>query len=216
MAQNNDPPIRLLIVENQTALADALAAALVQRGNIHIVGVTPDGPEAVDLVKKLQPDMVLLDTYLKSGKTESLDALEAIKQYRPKTRVLFLSEFPQPIVQNEVMAAGADGYITKDRGLDEIIMAIKMVFRGKKIVDLDSDAQVVLPGDQLSERERDIVIGICRGQSNREIGNSLQMSEATVRNNITVILAKLQCNNRLQAVARARALGYLPPYDGCE
>jgi two-component system, NarL family, response regulator DesR len=216
MAQNNDPPIRLLIVENQTTLADALAAALVQRGNIHIVGVTPAGIEAVDLVKKLQPDMVLLDTYLKSGKMESIKALEAIKQYRPETRVLFLSEFAQPIVQNEVMAAGADGYITKDRGLDEIVMAIKMVFRGKKIVDFDSDAQVVLPGDQLSEREQQILAGICRGQSNREIGNRLQVSEATVRNTITVILAKLQCTNRLQAVARARMLGYLPPYEGCD
>lgn len=216
MAHNNDPPIRLLIVENQTALADALAAALVQRGNIHIVGITPDGTEAVDLVKKLQPDMVLLDTYLKTGKTESIKALKTIKQHRPETQVLFLSEFGQPIVQNEVMAAGADGYITKDRGLDEITMAIKMVFRGKKIIDLDSHTQVVLPDDQLSERERDIVVGICRGQSNREISNCLKISEATVRNSITIILAKLQCNNRLQAVAKARELGYLPPHNGCE
>lgn len=216
MTQNNAPPLRLLIVEDRAAIAEALAEALVKRDKFQIVGVALNGTEALDLVKKHKPTLVLIDTYLKLGKADSIRALVAIKQYRPETRVLFLSQFAQPIVQNEIMAAGADGYLSKDRRLDELVMAIKMVSRGKKIIDIDDGAQIVSPSDQLNERERQIIVGICRGQSNREIGDSLDIAEATVRNSITIILGKLQCTNRNLAVTKARKLGYLPPHGGCE
>jgi DNA-binding NarL/FixJ family response regulator len=214
MSQNDEVPLRLLIVEDQVVMAEALAEALVKRAKFQIVGIATNGAKALELVKQHQPDLVLIDTYLESGKADdSIQTLIAIKQYKPGTRVLFLSQFIQPMVQDEIMAAGADGYLSKGNRLDELVMAIKMVFRGKKIKD---EPQIVSPGDQLSERERQIIVGICRGLSNREIGDSLGIAVATVRNSITAILAKLQCNNRIQAVAKARELGYLPPYEGCE
>ena len=216
MTQNSKTPLRLLIVEDLAAVAEAFAEALVERGKFEIVGVALNGTEALELVKKHKPDLVLIDTYLELGKADSIKTLVTIKEYRSETRVLFLSQFTQPIVQDELKFAGADGYLSKGRRLDELVMAIKMVSRGKKIFDIDDDAQIVMPDDQLSERERQIMVGICRGQSNREIGDSLGITEATVRTTITVIFAKLQCKNRNLAVSKARKLGYLPPHEGCE
>lgn len=217
MVENSGSPLRLLIVENQAAVAEALAAALAQqRYNFQIVGVALDETEACKLVREHHPDLVLIDTYLKQGKAESIRALGAIKQYRPETKVIFLSEFAQPLVQNEIMAAGADGYLSKDRRITELVDAIEIVIRGKKTVDIDDDAEFLSPDDQLTEREQQIMIGICHGRSNREIGDRLGISEAAVRNTLTTIFAKLRCNNRNLAVNRARKLGYLPPHSRCE
>jgi DNA-binding NarL/FixJ family response regulator len=180
---------------------------------MEVVGEAATVREAVSQARLLAPDVVVLDIRLPGG--DGLDACRQIKAYRPETRIIILTSFPDDEVIFDAIACGADGYVLKEIGSDELIRALERIGRGESLLDPAVTAQVFAKMRQvrqqerahafaeLSEQEMQILALIVEGQTNRQIGAALHLSEKTVRNYVSTVLRKLALASRAQAAAYA-------------
>jgi two-component system, NarL family, response regulator LiaR len=204
--------IRLLIVDDQTIVSEGLKVMLSASAHIEVVGTAHDGAEAVALVARLTPDVVLMD--LKMPGMNGIHATRAIKDAHPQTAVLVLTTYDEDEWVVDAIRAGANGYLLKDTGRAEIVAAIEGVVAGRNPVDaavaekLFSYVQQGAPpsadfATTLTERERDILRLLASGLSNAAIADKLYLAEGTVRNHVTNIFIKLDVTDRAQATALA-------------
>jgi two-component system response regulator DevR len=169
--------------------------------------------DAVALVQQLAPDVVLLDIRLPGS--SGLEACQQIKALQPETRVIILTSFPDDEVLFDAISAGADGYVLKQIGSDDLIRALQRVGHGESLLDPTVTDRVFAKmrevrqleraqafGD-LSAQEMQILARIAEGLTNREIGEALHLSEKTVRNYVSHILNKLSAASRAEAAAYA-------------
>ncbi|MDX2137448.1 MAG: response regulator transcription factor [Chloroflexota bacterium] len=212
--------IRVLIVDDQAIVCEGLKVMLSAKPHIEVVGTAHDGSEALDAARRLTPDLVLMD--LKMPGMNGIHATRAIKTELPQVAVLVLTTYDEDEWVVDAIRAGANGYLLKDTGRDEIVAAIEGVIAGRTPVDpavAEKLYQFVKAGTPpsrdfaalLTERERDILRLLANGLSNAAIADKLYLAEGTVRNHVTNIFTKLDVTDRAQATALAWRYGLVTP-----
>lgn len=205
--------LRILLVDDHEVVRVGIRALIDRQPDMEVVGEAGTVREAVRLAEQLAPDVVVLDIRLPGG--SGLDACRQIKALRPETRIIVLTSYPDDEVLFDAIACGAEGYVLKQIGSDELIRALERVGRGESLLDPSVTDRVFAKMREVRQRERahafadlnaqemQILARVVEGETNREIGAALQLSEKTVRNYVSIILSKLGLNSRAQAAAYA-------------
>ena len=202
--------ISVLIADDHPVVRQGLHSFLQLQDDLEIVGEAADGLEAVEKVDELLPDVVLMDLVM--PKVDGIAAIRRITALSPSTRVLVLTSFSDDDKVFSAIKAGALGYLMKDSSPADLAEAIRAVYRGepsldpeiaKKLMDQLSKGEEVIAEEDLTTREKDVLRLIARGNSNKEIAASLNISEKTVKNHVTNILQKLHLSDRTQAALYA-------------
>ena len=203
--------IRLLLVDDQELVCQGLKAMLSLESDLKIVGIANNGQDAIEQVKILKPDIVLMD--IRMPVIDGREATRIICRRFPDSKVLVLSTFDENKYIAQSIQAGARGYLLKNMPCEELVQAIRLVYRGysqmgpglmEKMVNgiLDSDAVKAEPIElelaQLTHRELDVLNLICQGSTNREIAQQLYITEGTVKTHLTHIFNRLNLRNRSQ------------------
>ncbi len=203
--------IRILLAHDHAVVRQGLKMFLSLDPELEVVGEAANGAEALEQVARLQPDVVLMD--LKMPVMDGLTAIGRIRAAHPETEVIAVTSVLEDTSIIEAVRAGAIGYLLKDTEADELCRAIKAAAAGQ--VQLSPQAaerlvrEVRAPDspEQLSPRELEVLRLIARGMSNREIAQTLIISEKTVKTHASSILSKLGLASRTQAALHAMRLG---------
>jgi DNA-binding NarL/FixJ family response regulator len=216
------PPIRILIVDDQSLFRAGLHTLLDVQPEFEVVGEAENGEEALRLAVQFQPAVVLMD--LRMPVMDGAAATRRLHELLPGCHVLVLTTFDDDEDVFEGLRAGAVGYLLKDASSDKLFEAIRSAARGEYFLQpsitskvmaeftrLSREARRQPEGllEPLSEREMDILRLLAQGLSNRVIAGQLVIAEGTVKNHVTSILAKMDARDRLQAVLKAKSLGLL-------
>jgi DNA-binding NarL/FixJ family response regulator len=206
--------IRVVLVDDHPIYREGVARTLADAGGIDVVGQAADGDTAVTVVRDTQPDLVLLDISMPRG--GGLPALARIVQLDcpPKVAMLTASEEDDDLMQ--ALKLGALGYVLKGVGAGELVEVVRGLadgqsyvspgLAGRLLVGLRNRGSVAAnPLADLTKREEDILRLVAQGLSNREVGQSLDLQEKTVKHYMTAILQKLHVRNRVEAAMLARA-----------
>jgi DNA-binding NarL/FixJ family response regulator len=211
--------IRLLLVDDQIIIRQGLKSLLESKPDLEVVGEAENGQQAIAQVEILQPDVVLMD--VRMPVMDGVAATRYICQQFSATKVLVLTTFDDDDYVLQAMRLGARGYLLKDTHSDDLAAAIRAVNRGytqmgpglmEKIIAPPQPTQLPPELAGLTSREREVLSLIAAGASNREIAESLYISERTVKNHITRILSQLHLRDRTQAAMFVSA--FLPLIDG--
>jgi two-component system response regulator NreC len=197
---------KILIVEDHTILREGLKALLTTNPDIEIAGEAGDGREAIWLVEKLNPDMVLMD--LSMPRMDGMQAIREIKRRWPKMKILALTAHKTEEYVLTTLKAGADGYLLKDSTYQEMMTAVKSVLSGKRYLSpgisesviegyLEGKQTIKLQGawDNLTTREREVLKLIAEGYRNKEIADLLVISPKTVEKHRANLMGKLNFHN---------------------
>jgi DNA-binding NarL/FixJ family response regulator len=205
--------LRILLVDDHEVVRVGVSALIERQPGMEVVGEAASVREAVSQARELAPDVVVLDIRLPGG--NGLEACRQIKAQRPETRVIILTSYPDDQVLFDAIANGADGYVLKQIGSGDLIDALERVGRGESLLDPAVTDQVFAKMREMRSAERahafadlnvqemQILARIAEGETNREIGAALHLSEKTVRNYVSIILSKLDVISRAQAAAYA-------------
>jgi two-component system, NarL family, response regulator LiaR len=208
-------PIRVLIADDHAIVRKGLCALLATEPGIEVVAEAQDGSQAVAMVERAQPDVILMDLVMPG--TDGLQATRSILATQPATRILVLTSFDGDDKVFPAIKAGALGYLLKDSGPEELIQAIHQVYEGESSIHpsiarklLRQLARPEEPAsgiDALTEREVEVLGLVAQGHGNRDIAEQLTISEATVRTHVSNILGKLELCSRTQAALYALRKG---------
>lgn len=197
------PEINVLIVDDHPLMRVGIAAIVNSRSGMSTVAQAESGEEAVELYARHHPDITLMDLRLPG--MSGVDAIRAIRQDHPRARFVVLTTYEGDEDIYQAIEAGAQGYIIKGMPYDSLISAIERVHAGGRFlvgpVKRALDARN--PATDLSHRERQVLDLLAAGSSNRRIGESLGISEATVKCHVSNILMRLDAVDRTQAVVAA-------------
>ncbi|MFO7742785.1 MAG: response regulator transcription factor [Anaerolineae bacterium] len=204
-------PIRVLVVDDHVVVRRGIRALLGTVDEVQVVGEAPDGEEALERVKALRPDVILLDLLM--PRMDGIEVTRRLVAEDPKTRILVLTSFAADDQVFPAIKAGALGYLLKDTGPEELVRAIRQVYRGesslspavarKVLQELSRPLDRPPTPDPLTERELEVLQVVARGLSNQDIAAELMISEATVRTHVSNILGKLHLASRTQAALYA-------------
>jgi len=212
---------RILVVDDHEVVRTGLRTVLESADGLEVVAEAATAIAAIEEAIAHTPDVVLMDVRLADdGGSAGIDACRQIKSQLPDTHVLMFSSFTEREAVIASVLAGASGYITKNLERSQLIEAIRSVARGEGQLDSRVAGTVIgrlteLAGDDaqpespLTPREREVLVLISRGLTNREIASDLVISEHTARNHVTSILNKLGFSRRAEAAAYAARLGIL-------
>jgi DNA-binding NarL/FixJ family response regulator len=230
---------RVLIADDHPLFREALRGMLSGQPDLKVVGEAADGQEAVELCRRLRPDLVLMD--VRMPRMDGLAATRAIKQEHPHTIVLVLTALEEPNRLSEALMGGAGGYILKYESRQQILEAIRLVLSGEaalnpglatrllcqvldktpkkeeESVGLASSPAREVEGrasspalESLTSREMEVLRLLARGKTNGQIAESLLLSLSTVKKHVHRVISKLGVSDRVQAAIRAIELGLLP------
>ncbi len=201
--------MKVIICDDQDIVRDGLELLLKLKPDIEIVGIATDGAEAVEMTEKKKPDLILMD--LKMPVMNGVEATREIRAKCPGVNVLVLTTYGTDEWVFDAIRAGASGYLLKDAPREGVLSAIRGTVEGKTYVDpsvagkLLSDVSgtkkkpATLITNKLTEREVEVLNLLAKGLSNEDIAKQLFLSEGTVRNHISSIVAKLGVSDRTQA-----------------
>jgi len=197
--------MRIAIIDDDRLVCQSLKTILQSNEDIKVVGMGHDGHEAVTLFVQLQPDVLLMD--IRMDRMTGLEACRHILGKFPDARILFLTTFVDDEYIVQALRLGAKGYILK-QDFESIVPALRAVHTGQSVFGdaivtklprlLRGDEQVDLAERGITDKERGIIELVAKGLSNREIAETLYLSEGTVRNYLSVILEKLELRDRTQ------------------
>jgi DNA-binding NarL/FixJ family response regulator len=210
---DEEETIRVAVVDDQRLFTKGLSGLVDMLDGVEVVGVAYDGEEAVALCRKEEPDVVLMD--ISMPKMDGISATREIRSLLPQTAVIILTAHEEDEQVFEGMKAGAQGYLLKDAEPEDLSRAIRTVYAGDTIIAPDlaqkmlntfesgksSGSSRLMP--PLTERELEVIRALAQGKSDRQIANSLGISEKTVRNHTSNIYRKLHIFDRTQAVIYA-------------
>ena len=216
--------IRVVVVDDEVLVRDGISLMLDSEADIEVVGQAGTGVEAIAVAREARPDVVLMDIRM-----PDMDGLEAtariVDEADSSVRVIVLTTFDADEYVYEALRAGASGFVLKDTPRHELVAAVRTVFDGgamlspvitsrligrfaqRLAVDTDTSRRL----EQLSDRERDVLVEIARGHSNSEISERLFIGTATVKPHINHVFTKLGVRDRAQAVAFAYESGLVEP-----
>ncbi|NOL44121.1 response regulator transcription factor [Kribbella sandramycini] len=211
-------PVRLLLVDDDPLVRAGLASMLAGAPELQLVGQAADGRQAIDAVRELRPDVVLMDIGM-----PVLDGVAATAELRGQAEVLILTTFGSDEHLLRALRAGAAGYLLKDAAPAEIVAAVLKVAAGESVLSPQSTRQLMdyvgesdatlrrtaarAALDGLTERELDVVLAVAEGKSNAEVATALDLGVATVKTHLTNALGKLQVTNRVQLAILAHDAG---------
>lgn len=222
-------PLRVLLADDQPLLLQGFAMILSVEDDLEVVGRVTDGAKAVDAVRALRPDVVLMDVQM-----PVLDGIEATRRIideHPDVRVVVLTTFDRDDYLFDALEAGASGFLLKNADPDDLVDAVRAVASGHALLAPEVTRRVIgrmtrrgqgrnedaqdgghgIPLPQLTEREREVLGLVARGMSNAEIAAQVYVTEATVKTHVSNVLAKLGVRDRVQAVIAAYDAGLVAP-----
>jgi DNA-binding NarL/FixJ family response regulator len=221
--------IRVLLVDDQALVRAGFRMILDSEAGMEVVGEAADGREAIDQARALRPDIVLMDIRM-----PEIDGLEAARRILDGfddgdgPRILMLTTFDLDEYVYEALRAGASGFLLKDTPPEQLVAAIEVIARGEALLSPSITRRVIsefVKGngpkpqaqfprlEDLTAREREVLVLIARGFSNAEIAKELYVSETTVKTHVARILMKLGLRDRVQAVVLAYEAGVVTPGD---
>jgi NarL family two-component system response regulator LiaR len=203
--------IRVIVTDDHSIVRKGIKATLELIPDIELVGEAANGLEAVDKAADLKPDVVLMDLVM--PEMDGIEAIQKIKAQHPDIRILVLTTFAGEDKVFPAIKAGASGYQLKDSGPEELIAAIRQVYRGesalhpiiarKVLQELTRPTEQPPTPDPLTPREVEVLRLVAKGMENPEIAAQLVISEATVRTHVSNIMSKLHLASRTQAALYA-------------
>ena len=204
---------RILVVDDHEVVRLGLKSLLEHHPQFEVVGEAGNAKEAIDMVGRVKPDIVLMDIRLPG--TSGIEACEEITHNYPDTRVVMLTSYAEDEMLFSAIRAGASGYVLKQIGGDDLIRALEAVGRGEALLDpavtqrVFQEVRRAVKEEEasafanLSQQERHVLLLVSEGKTNREIAKALFLGEGTVRNYVSSILSKLGVSNRAEAAAYA-------------
>jgi DNA-binding NarL/FixJ family response regulator len=211
--------IRVGIADDQALVRSGFRLILDARPDVDVVGEAGDGIEAIELVEKHEPDVLLLDVRMPN--MGGIEATRRIVALHSKTRILILTTFDLDEYVHEAIRAGASGFLLKDVRPADLVDAIRVVAGGNALLAPSALTQLLTRFDTkpsstptlagLTTRETEILSYLARGNSNSEIARTLVLSEATIKSHVSSILRKLGVRDRVQAVIAAYDAGLVEP-----
>ena len=204
--------IRVLLVEDQTLMRQGIKTILDLEPGIEVVGEAVDGLQGVEAALDLRPDVILMDVQM--PRMGGIEAIQSIREAWNSARIIILTTFGRDDYVFEGVRAGALGFLLKDTPADNVIDTIRLVNRGETFIQPEIASRLLrelidpqVPIEPLTEREREVLVLLAQGYSNREIADRLVVAVGTVKNHVSNILDKLQVENRTQAADIARRRG---------
>ena len=205
------PVIRILIVDDHPLMRIGIVAMIEAQPDMIVVAQASTAEEAVLLFAQYHPDLTLMD--LKLPGKGGVDAIRSIRACTPTARFVVLTTYEGDEDIHQALEAGARGYLIKGMPHDALIQALRKVHAGDRFLPLPVTRALASrsPDSALSAREREVLSLLVKGKSNRQIADELHIKEATVKSHVSVILMRLQVNDRTQAVVTAlqRGLAHL-------
>ena len=215
--------IRVAVVDDQELVRSGFVVLLGSSPEIEVVGEAGDGYEAVELCRHTSPDVVLMDVRM-----PRMDGLEATRQiladpHCSGTRVLVLTTFDDDALVHEALRAGASGFLLKDTRPAQLLEAIDVLAGGDALIApritrrliehfaAQSRPAVTQQHDDLTDREREVLVAVAKGLSNQEVAERLHMGYGTVKTHVSHLLTKLECRDRAQLVMQAYESGLIVP-----
>jgi NarL family two-component system response regulator LiaR len=205
-------PIRVMIVDDHLMVRDGLRVFLSVYDDIRVVAEADDGQQAVVLCEGVKPDVILMDLLM-----PNMDGFEATRLIRAKDssiQVIALTSFADQELVEKAFIAGAISYLLKDVHSDKVAETIREANRGRSMIDSAAAQALVASADEssssrddLTKREREILVLLIDGKTNKEIAGQLSLSEGTVRFHVSNILSKMGVGNRTEAVSQALKQG---------
>jgi len=225
----SEETITVVLADDQRVVREGLAMVLGLMPDVEVLGSASDGEEAIALVERLAPQVVLMD--LRMPRVDGVDATRRISQHHPDTKVVVLTTYADDHTVIQALRAGALGFLTKDATSQQIRDALRAAVRGQAAIDpavqhhlVNSIARTAplewTPPDQsrlpdgLTPREASVLALIAEGLSNAEIADRLTVSETTVKSHINHLYAKTGARDRAQAVTYAYRNGLAPDARG--
>ncbi|HYK84043.1 MAG TPA: response regulator transcription factor [Ktedonobacteraceae bacterium] len=217
------PTIRLMIVDDHEVVRLGMRAAFELESDIKVVGEASNGAEALAKMPVLAPQLILMDVRME--KMGGIEACREIKSRYPDVYVLMITSYSDDDAVFASVLAGASGYLLKNVSRAELLRSIRLVASGQSLLDPSLTKQATgrmnslasnglqgqSPGDELTEREREVLALIARGHTNKQIAEALYVSEKTARNHVSHILEKLGLSRRSEAAAFAVEHKLVPP-----
>lgn len=211
--------IRVLVVDDHTIVRDGICALLALAGDMEVVGEAANGSEALERVRELQPNVVLMDIAMPI--MGGLEATRRIRKEFPRTRVIVLTQYDDKEYVFPIIEAGASGFISKVAASSELTQGIRSVYHGDSFLS-PSVAKLLVeeyqhggersirdPYEQLTDRERDVLKLLAEGNTIRGIANLLKVSVKTIEGHKTNLMAKLGIHNRIELVKYALRKGII-------
>jgi len=218
--QTDARPLRLLVVDDHEVVRQGLVSLLDRREHFQVVAEAGTAAEAVEMARKFEPDLVVMDVRLPDG--SGIEACREIRSEFPATRVVILTSYPDEEAVLSAIIAGASGYLLKQIRSRDLVSALESVGRGESLLDPAVTEKVldrvrrIATGTytdemaQLTQQEQKILLLVAEGKTNKEIASEVFLSDKTVKNYVSSILSKLNLERRAQAaafVARHRLKG---------
>lgn len=212
--------ISVCLIDDQTLVRHGIKSLLGLADSIEVIGEASDGQAGLELITAKKPDVVLLD--LRMPVLDGIGVLKALQNatYQPPT--LILTTFDDDVHVLEGLKAGAKGYLLKDVSLEQLVSAIHTLHQGKTLIQpaiterliqglqgLGASVESDYAPEPLTERETEILRLMAGGYSNKEIASAIDLSEGTVKNHVSSVLAKMGVRDRTRAVLKALELGLL-------
>jgi NarL family two-component system response regulator LiaR len=200
--------IRVMLVDDHMVVRSGLGTVLGVADDMELVGEAGDGEEAIRLCERLQPDVILMDLLM--PKMDGATAIKNIKERWPQIQIIALTSFKEKEYVEGALKAGASGYLLKNVSAEELVNAVRRAAAGQPSLSPEA-AQVLIqkvnepapPGQDITEREKEILALMVEGLSNNEIAERLIVSASTVKFHVSNILSKLGVTGRTEAVALA-------------
>ncbi len=204
--------VRILLVDDHALFRDGLASLLAEQADLEVVGEAETGDEALKKARQLEPDLILMDIYMPGE--DGLTATWRIKDEMPSVKIVMLTISEEDQKLFEAVKSGAQGYLLKKMKAQEFLDMLRGISRGEAPISRAIASKILAefarqappenaPALRLSPREREVLMLLTKGATNKEIASALGISENTVKNRLKSILEKLHLENRVQAVAYA-------------
>ncbi|MCU6791311.1 response regulator transcription factor [Paenibacillus sp. WQ 127069] len=200
--------MKIVIVDDHPLVRRGLSAVLTLEHDIEIMGESEMVEEAMELIEETKPDLAIVD--IKLGNRSGFEVVEQLKD--SSCRCMILTSSMMEVDVRRAEAAGAEGYVLKEALPEELLLAIKLIFKGKKYYD-PGLMEILFKKDddndlhKLTPKEREVLIGLGEGLSNNGIADKLIVTEFTVKKHVSQILSKLNLNDRTQAALYAHSRG---------
>jgi len=201
-------PIKVMVVDDHPVVRDGLKNMLLVFDDLELIFEAKDGSEALALCREDLPDVILMDIIMPG--MDGIQTTRAILDQYPQMKIIILTSYTEDKLVQESLEAGAIGYVLKNASIDDLANAVRAAHTGKPFLAPEATMALIrtktrphMPGDDLSQRERQVLALVAEGLNNEEIAERLVISHATARHHVSACIRKLDAANRAEAAALA-------------